>query len=119
MSDELFERRRAVRRYALKFLDYEILSDRGEVIGRGLARTLNVSENGLLLEAGQYFEPGQILRITIGLVNDLVQVAGKVIHSRPVSDELCNAGIMFIEFEPAEQAIYQKHFAEIKSALKE
>ena len=54
MSDDLFERRQAERRYALNFLDYEILAEAGEVIGRGLARTLNVSESGLRLETGQF-----------------------------------------------------------------
>ena len=52
MSDDMFERRQAERRYALKFLDFEVISDRGEVTGRGLARTLNVSETGLRLETG-------------------------------------------------------------------
>ena len=70
MSHDLFERRQAERRYALKFLDYEILSSKGEITGRGLARTLNVSENGLRLETGQFFEPEQTLRITLGLDNN-------------------------------------------------
>ena len=34
MSDDLFERRQAERRYALNFLDYEILAEAGEVIGQ-------------------------------------------------------------------------------------
>ena len=58
MSDDLFERREAERRYALNFLDYEVLSATGEVLGRSLARTLNLSETGLRLETGQFFEPG-------------------------------------------------------------
>jgi len=78
MSDNLFERRQAERRYALKFLDYEVLSSKGEVTGRGLARTLNVSETGLRLETGQFFDPEQMLRITLGLENDLVQINGRV-----------------------------------------
>jgi len=86
MSDDLFERRQAERRYALNFLDYEVLSATGEVLGRGLARTLNVSENGLRLETGQFFEPGQQLRITLGLDNDLIQVNGQVsvLNRRPM-----------------------------------
>lgn len=117
MDETLFERRCAERRYALKFLDYEILADDGAVIGRGLARTLNVSETGLLLETGQFFEPEQNLRITLGLVDDLVQVTGQIMHSRPVDDELCNSGVMFIEFDADDRALYQKHFAELKAAL--
>jgi hypothetical protein len=117
MSDDLFEQRRAERRYALNFLDYEILSASGEVSGRGIARTLNVSEAGLRLETGQFFEPGQLLRITLGLGNELVQVMGRVVNSRPETDDLCSSGVMFIEFDPADRIIYQKHFAALQSAL--
>lgn len=117
MSNDLFERRRAERRYALKFLDYEIISAAGEVTGRGLARTLNVSEEGLRLETGQFFEPGQQLRITLGLDNDLVQVDGKVVNSQPETDELCTSGVMFLEFDEADRSTYQQHFEALKEAL--
>ena len=118
MSDDLFERRRAERRYALKFLDYEIIAETGEVTGRGLARTLNVSEEGLRLETGQFFDPGQQLRITLGLDNDLVQVDGKVVNSQPETDELCTSGVMFLEFNEEDRKTYQKHFEALKEALK-
>lgn len=117
MVEELFERRQAERRYALNFLDYEILSDDGKVTGRGLARTLNVSDSGLRLETGQFFDPGQQLRITIGMENDLVQLTGKVVNSLPEDDNLCSSGILFIEFDETEKQIYQKHFAAINEDL--
>ncbi len=117
MSDDLFERRETERRYALNFLDYEIISTDGEILGRGLARTLNVSETGLRIETGQFFEPGQQLRITLGLDNDLIQVNGRVVNSQPETDELCSSGIMFIEFEEADRRTYQKHFDALKKAL--
>lgn len=117
MRDDLFERRQTERRYALNFLDYEVLSEDGGVTGRGLARTLNVSETGLRLETGQFFEPGQQLRITLGLDNDLVQVTGRVVNSQPETDELCTSGILFVEFDEADRKTYQKHFAALKSIL--
>ena len=117
MSSDLFERRQAERRYALNFLDFEIVSANGTVIGRGLARTLNVSEAGLRLETGQYFEPGQQLRITLGLGNDLVQVDGRVANSQPETDNLCSSGVMFLEFDPADRGTYQKYFAALKNTL--
>lgn len=118
MSEDLFERRQAERRYALNFLDYEILSKEDKVIGRGLARTLNVSETGLRLETGQFFEPGQKLRITLGMANDLVQVTGKIINSQPENDETCSTGILFIEFDESDKKTYQKHFDAMKEALR-
>jgi hypothetical protein len=117
MSDDLFERRKETRRYALNFLDYEILCDSGEVAGRGLARTLNVSADGLRLETGQFFEPGQKLRITLGLQNDLVQVAGRVINSQPENDDLCSSGVLFIAFEGQDHDTYRQHYEALKSAL--
>lgn len=117
MTDDLFERRKAERRYALNFLDYEILGDSGEVVGRGLARTLNVSENGLRLETGQFFEPGQQLRITLGLDNDLVQVAGRVVNSQPETDDLCSSGILFVEFDEPDRLTYEKHVTRLKRAF--
>lgn len=117
MGDDLFERREAERRYALNFLDYEILSEQGDVLGRGLARTLNVSKTGLRLETGQFFDPGQKLRITLGLENDLVQVTGRIVNSQPETDELCTSGVMFLEFDETDQSIYQQHFEALKKAL--
>ncbi len=119
MSEDLFERRQAERRYALNFLDYEILSADGNVTGRGLARTLNVSETGLRLETGQFFDPGQQLRITLGMENDLVQLTGRVVNSQPENDELCSSGVLFVEFDEIDQQTYQKHFHALKVALGE
>lgn len=117
MSDDLFERRQAERRYALNFLDYEVISGSGEVLGRGLARTLDVSETGMRLETSQFFDAGQLLRITLGLDNDLVQVNGRVVNCHPVNDDLCSSGVMFLEFDPEDRLTYQKHFAALKSAI--
>jgi len=119
MSDDLFERRQAERRYALRFLDYEVVTESGEILGRGLARTLNVSETGLRLETGQFFEPEQQLRITLGLGNDLIQVNGRVVSSQPETDELCTSGVMFVEFDEADRHTYQIHFATLKQALEQ
>lgn len=117
MSDDTFERRRDDRRYAMKFLDYEVIDPNGEIIGRGLARTLNVSENGLRLETGQFLEPGSRLRITLGLDEDLVQVTGQVMHAEPETDELVSAGIMFVEFSDEERRGYMRHYQALKRAV--
>lgn len=115
MLDDPFERRRAERRYAMNFLDYEIVGPDGETQGRGLARTLNVSASGLLLETGQFFEAGQLLRLTLGMENDLVQLTGRVAHSRPVDDDLCTTGVQFVEFAEPERRIFQKHVDALRS----
>lgn len=119
MNDDLFERRQTERRYALRFLDFEVISENGDLLGRGLARTLNVSKDGLRLETGQFFEPGQKLRITLGLANELVQVNGRVVSSQPETDELCSSGILFLEFDETDRTAYQKHFEILRNALED
>jgi hypothetical protein len=116
MRDDIFERRQAERRAALNLLDYEIISLEGAILGRGLARTLNLSETGLRLETGQFLEPGQTLRITLGLGNALVQLTGRVVNSLPLDDELCTTGIQYVVFDQAEQRILQQYFAETTRA---
>lgn len=116
MNDDLFERRRAERHTTLNLLEYDILSADGLVEGMGMARTVNISGSGLLLETGQFFESGQKLRITLGLSNKLVKLVGKVVHSRPVNDDLCTTGVMFVEFSEADRQVYQVYFEEIRAA---
>lgn len=110
MIDNPFERRSAERRYALNFLEYEVLSATDEVIGRGMARTLNVSESGLRLETSEFFEAGQKLRITLGLKNDMVQLCGQVMNSEPEDELLCSTGVMFVEFSSEDRSRYSHYF---------
>jgi hypothetical protein len=117
MSDNPFERRHDERRSSLNFLDYEVISASGEVTGRGMARTLNVSEHGLRLETGQFFDAGQVLRVTLGLGNDLVQLDGKVVNSQPEDDELCSSGVLFLQLDAEDRRTYQRYFDALEQAL--
>lgn len=114
MPDDPFEQRRAERRDAMTLLDYEIVSPEGETSGRGVACTLNVSTTGLLLETGQFFEVGQLLRITLELKEELVQLTGRVAHSAPIDDNLCSTGIQFVEFAEVDRRIFQNYFEALK-----
>jgi len=116
MNDDLFERRQAQRHTTLNLLEYDILSPEGTVEGMGMARTVNISGTGLLLETGQFFDSGQKLRITLGLNNTLVKLVGQVVHSEPVDDELCNTGVMFVEFSEEDRQVYQAYFENLHAA---
>ncbi len=109
MADNSVEQRRAARSNDQNFLDYEILSAEGTVLGRGLARTLNVSATGLLLETSQPFAPGQTLRITLGLRDELVQITGRVAHSGENAAALYSAGVCFLSFSEEDHTVYRQH----------
>jgi hypothetical protein len=91
--------RRYVRMESLNLLDYVLVDEKGEIITRAMGRTLNISEKGILLETHIKFEPGQVLLITIGLEEDLVDIKGLVKHAEERDDKTFSAGIEFLEID--------------------
>jgi len=117
MADTPAEQRCAVRSNDKNFLDYEMLSPEGDVVGRGFARTLNVSENGLLLETGQLFAAGQVLRITLGINDELVHLIGSVAHSEENATTLYSSGVCFLSFPEEGRAIYRHHLEALRQRI--
>ncbi len=91
--------RRYIRMDSLNLLDYVLVNQKGETVTRAMGRTLNISEKGILLETHNHLEPGQILMITIGLEEDLVDLKGQVRHSEPRDDKYFGVGIEFLEID--------------------
>ena len=91
------ELRKSERVDSLNLLDYVLLDEKGDPINRGMARTLNVSEVGLLLETHISLKMGQWVVITIELEEELVELKGKVVHEGPCDDDKYCSGIEFVE----------------------
>ncbi len=91
--------RKFERKDSLNILDYVILGEAGNPINHGMGRTLNVSENGLLLETHDPLTKGQTLLITVGLEEDMVELKGQTTHVDPSSDKKFCSGIEFIEID--------------------
>lgn len=110
--------RRYVRMESLNLLDYVLVDEKGEIVSRAMGRTLNISEKGILLETHIKFEPGQTLRITIGLEEDLIDFTGLVKHAEERDDKTFSAGIEFLEFDGEGKRVlgtYLKAFEAFKS----
>jgi c-di-GMP-binding flagellar brake protein YcgR len=96
MNDE--ERRRSERKYSLNLLDNIVLGDTGETIAHEMGRTVNISENGLLLETHLPFQLQQVLIITVALDENLVEIKGRVKFVEPCG-EMFRSGIEFLEID--------------------
>lgn len=99
------ENRTSTRRDTLNLLDYIVLDESGKEIDRAMARTLNVSEKGILLETHIPLPKGQLLLITIGLRNNLFEFKGRVAHCETCANESHCAGIEFLDVSPDGMAI--------------
>ena len=91
-----FENRESERKGTLNLLDYVVLDKSGGAVARSMARSLNVSENGILLETHLALEVGQELLITIGLEDELVEIKGRVVRTEQSGAESFAYGIEFL-----------------------
>ncbi len=92
--------RESARKDTLNLLDYVVLDEKGRETDRAMARTLNISEKGILLETHVPLKKGQELMITLGLRNNLFEFKGRVVHCEDCTTDLHCAGIEFVDISP-------------------
>ena len=105
------DKRESERKPSLNLLDYVLLDPDGKPYNRAMARTLNVSEKGILLETHMEIPPGQMMLITLGLDDDLVEIKGRVTHSEccRTDAEKCCAGIEFLEMTDNDRRVLRRY----------
>jgi hypothetical protein len=80
-------------------LSYVCLDDNCNVVKQGMGRTLNISESGILLEAYFPIDTSYEILLTIGLEDELVDLKGRLAHSRPTEKGKHEVGIEFVEVD--------------------
>ena len=75
------ERRRYIRPESLNLLDYLIVDEQGRPSEYSMARTLNVSKGGILMETHIPLPKGQQVMITLGLKEQLIDVMGRIVYT--------------------------------------
>ena len=91
--------RRFERTDTLNFLDIEHVAREGEVLNQGMGRTLDVSEVGLKLETHIPLQPGELLRVAIGLNDDVMEMQGRIVRVTEVGTDTYHAGVEFINLD--------------------
>jgi hypothetical protein len=102
--------------HALNLISYDCLDKNGQVVMQGMGRTLNVSEGGILLETHVQIEPQSDVLLSIGLEDDLIEIKGKVITSKPGKEDKFESGIQLHEVGKADLVVlklYIKAFKEL------
>ena len=80
-------------------LSYLCLDDDDNIVKQGMGRTLNISESGILLEAYFPIDASYRIQLTIGLEEMLVDVNGRLAHSRPIEKGKHEVGIEFVDMD--------------------
>jgi Tfp pilus assembly protein PilZ len=116
---EEFGKRRHDRKNDLSLVEYIILDDKGDYVSRGMGRTRNVSEAGLLLETHRSLQTGQDILITLGLKNEIIQARGRVVHTeKPSWDKRHCSGIKFVMIGENDRRVLKKIIEAMRNSVK-
>jgi len=109
------DRRMYNRKDTLNLVDYLIQGEGDIPIARGMGRTRNVSEGGLLLETHRPLGVGQMVLITISLKEDIVELQGRVLYLLPPSAEkrYC-AGIQLFEMDERAKSVLKRYIEALR-----
>jgi c-di-GMP-binding flagellar brake protein YcgR len=107
------EQRKVVRINSLN-LSYIGIDENNVTVKQAMGRTLNVSENGILLETHFPIDSKQIVSLSLAMEDDLIDMKGEVVYSRPGEKDKYETGIKFIEIKEASQLIMKKYIRAFK-----
>ncbi len=110
------EQRRSQRLDSLNMLHFQLLGPGAPYATRGMGRTLNVSEVGLLLEVYEPMSQGQELLVTVGLENDLVDLRARVVYAKPEGERAHHVGIEFLEMDSRGRATLLRYYEAFQAA---
>ena len=107
-TDMSTERRRYLRPEALNLLDYLVVDAQGRQGEYSMARTLNVSKGGILMETHIPLPRGQQVMITLGLHDQLIDVMGRIVYTAEESGRFQN-GIEFFHLTDGDKRILDRY----------
>ncbi len=104
-------KRQHERIYSLN-LSYICLDENNNIVKQGMGRTLNISESGILLETHFPVESEHIIRLTISLEEDLLDIKGKPIHVRSEDGGKYQIGIKFLDLDQNAVDLIKKYISD-------
>jgi len=102
------ERREHPRIHSFNLLAYVCMNENSEIVRQGMAKTLDVSEGGILMETHVPIDPQYTVSLTLGLKDELTDIKGKVVHFRTNGNGRIQSGIQFMETQEATWRVLRK-----------
>ena len=112
------EKRRCPRIQALNLISYSCIGENENIVSQGMGRTLNISEEGILLETYVSIDPKHSIALSIGLEDELINIKGKIIYSTAGTNEKFEAGIEFLETDESTMEILRKYIKAFSESKK-
>ncbi len=107
------ERRRYIRPESLNLLDYLVVDAAGRPGDYSMARTLNVSKGGILMETHIPLPKGQQVMVTLGLKDQLIDVMGRIVYTA-IEDGRHHSGIEFFHVSDNDKRVLDSYVTAFK-----
>ncbi len=91
------ERRKTPRVPTEHLVSYKVVDERGETDEMGMARTLDLSEGGLVLEMAHPLGEGVQLEIKMVSADQILEARARVVYSKLVASGSWRVGVAFTE----------------------
>ncbi|MBW1743531.1 MAG: PilZ domain-containing protein [Deltaproteobacteria bacterium] len=101
--------RRNLRVRSLNLISYVCIDENQNVVRQGMGRTLDVSEDGILIETHTPIALQHTISLTIGLEDDVTEIDGRAVYSRPGEPGKYESGIAFYGKNEAGLRILRKY----------
>lgn len=89
------DHRKSKRVEAKHFISYDLLNSKGEIVNSGMALSLDLSREGVLIENRSDLSKDELVMIHIAVGNDVVHLRGQVRHSKKMEGKGFQIGIHF------------------------
>lgn len=101
MTQENTERRRSERLRTLNFVSYKDKDDNGQVIGEGMAKTLDISLNGAMIELQAPISNPKVAELELALDDEVVAIPGLVVDQKQTDDGGYRLRVEFKDLKPS------------------
>ncbi len=94
-----------------------ICLDQGEnVVQQAMARTINISNSGLLIETHFQMKTGYTLVASIGIHDEVIDIKGKVVHVHRTDGGKYVSGVEITDIENKDASLWTDFISRISSA---
>jgi len=95
------ERRRSERLRTINFVSYTDKDDNGQVIAEGMAKTLDISLNGAMLELQYPLVNPKVAELELALDDEVLAVPGLVVDQKEIEGNKFRLRVEFKDLKPA------------------
>ena len=113
------EKRKHSRTDSLNLLNYIYFDKSEDEATQGMGRTLNVSESGILLEIHNPIREKNIISLTIGFEENVVDIKGRVVYSKQNASGMFESGIEFFDVDDAALKVLREYTAAFNASSKD